>query len=249
VDRKPVGVVEAKPQGTTLSRVAEQTIKYITKIEESLPQISTTPPFSYETTGTETFFRDLRDPEPRSRRIFAFHQPKTLNDWLTEEDTLRDRLKGLPPLIKTGLRDCQIEAIENLEKSFADLRPKSLIQMASGGGKTFTAVSFTYRLIKFAKARRVLFLVDRSNLGRQTRNEFQQYITPDDGRKFTELYNIQHLTSNTLDPVSRVCITTIQRLYSMLKDEPDFEPELEEQSIFEVSPYGEAPKEGAYNPY
>jgi type I restriction enzyme, R subunit len=247
-DRKPVGVVEAKPQGTTLSGVAEQTIKYITKIEESLPQISTTPSFSYETTGSETFFRDLRDPDPRSRRIFAFHQPKTLNDWLTDEDTLRDRLKGLPPLIKTGLRDCQIEAIENLEKSFADSRPKALIQMASGGGKTFTAVSFVYRLIKFAKARRVLLLVDRSNLGRQTRNEFQQYVTPDDGRKFTELYNIQHLTSNTLDPVSRVCITTIQRLYSMLKGEPNFEPELEEQSTFEVSPYGEAPKEVTYNP-
>jgi len=248
VDRKPVGVVEAKPQGTTLSGVAEQTIKYITKIEESLPQISTTPPFSYETTGKETFFRDLRDPAPRSRRIFAFHQPKTLNDWLTDEDTLRDRLKGLPPLIKTGLRDCQTEAIENLEKSFADSRQKALIQMASGGGKTFTAVSFVYRLIKFAKARRVLFLVDRSNLGRQTRNEFQQYVTPDDGRKFTELYNIQHLVSNTLDPVSRVCITTIQRLYSMLKGEPEFEPELEEQSTFEVFPYGEAPKEVTYNP-
>ena len=247
VDRKPVGVVEAKPQGTTLSGVAEQTTKYITKIEESLPQVSTIPPFSYETTGVETFFRDLRDPEPRSRRVFGFHQPQTLNEWISEKDTLRDRLKKMPPLTKTRLRDCQIEAIENLDKSFIDSRPKALIQMASGGGKTFTAVSFVYRLIKFAKARRVLFLVDRSNLGRQTRNEFQQYITPDDGRKFTELYNIQHLTSNTLDPVSRICITTIQRLYSMLKGEAEFEPELEEQSIFEISPYVEIPKDVAYN--
>ena len=247
-DRRPVGVIEAKPQGTTLSGVAEQTIKYITKIEESLSQISTTPPFSYETTGVETYFRDLRDPESRSRRVFSFHLPKTLNDWLTEEDTLRDRLKGMPPLIKTGLRDCQTEAIENLEKSFADSKPKALIQMASGGGKTFTAVSFVYRLIKFAKARRVLFLVDRSNLGRQTKNEFQQYVTPDDGRKFTELYNIQHLTSNTLDPVSRVCVTTIQRLYSMLKGEPEFDPDLEEQSVFEIFPYGDTPKEVVFNP-
>jgi type I site-specific restriction endonuclease len=228
--------------------VAEQTIKYITKIEESLPQISATPAFSYETTGVETYFRDLRDPESRSRRVFSFHQPKTLNDWLIEEDTLRNRLKRMPPLIKKGLRDCQTEAIENLEKSFADSKPKALIQMASGGGKTFTAVSFIYRLIKFAKAKRVLFLVDRSNLGRQTKNEFQQYVTPDDGRKFTELYNIQHLTSNTLDPVSRVCITTIQRLYSMLKGEPEFDPDLEEQSVFEMFPYGETPKEVVFNP-
>jgi type I restriction enzyme R subunit len=248
VDRKPVGAIEAKPEGTTLSGVEDQTVKYVLSIPESLPKLPSSPFFAYESTGVETYFRDLRETDFRSRRIFAFHQPKTLNDWLTEGDTLRDRLKGLPPLIKPGLRDCQIEAIENLEKSFADSRPRALIQMASGGGKTFTAVSFVYRLIKFAKAKRILFLVDRGNLGRQTRNEFQQYITPDDGRKFTELYNIQHLTSNTLDPVSRVCITTIQRLFSMLKGEPEFEPELEEQSTFEVFPYGEAPKEVTYNP-
>jgi type I restriction enzyme R subunit len=119
--------------------------------------------------------------------------------------------------------------------------------MASGGGKTFAAVSFIYRLIKFAKAKRVLFLVDRSNLGRQTRREFQQYATPDDGRKFTELYNVQHLTSNTLDTVSRVCITTIQRLYSMLKGETEFDAEIEEQSLFDISADDEKIKEVAYN--
>lgn len=248
VDRKPVGAIEAKPVGSTLSGVEDQTVKYVLSISESLPKLPSFPFFAYESTGIETYFRDLRDPDPRSRRVFAFHQPKTLIDWIAEEDTLRDRLKAISPLIKTGLRDCQIEAIENLEKSFADSRPKALIQMASGGGKTFTAVSFVYRLIKFARARRVLFLVDRGNLGRQTKNEFLQYVTPDDGRKFTELYNIQHLTSNTLDPVSRVCITTIQRLYSMLKGELEFEPELEEQSTFEVFPYGETPKEVTYNP-
>ena len=246
VDRKPVGVIEAKPHGTTLSGVEEQTIKYLMSIPESLPNVSNNPSFAYESTGVETYFRDLREADFRSRRVFAFHQPKTINDWLSEEDTLRDRLKSIPPLIKVGLRDCQIEAIENLEKSFADSRPRALIQMASGGGKTFTAVSFVYRLIKFAKAKRILFLVDRGNLGRQTRNEFLNYETPDDGRKFTELYNIQYLKSNTFDPVSRVCITTIQRLYSMLKGEPEFEPDLEEQSIFEISPYGE-PKEITYN--
>jgi type I restriction enzyme R subunit len=110
--------------------------------------------------------------------------------------------------------------------------------MATGSGKTFTAVSFVYRLIKHAGAKRVLFLVDRNNLGRQTRTEFQQYITPDDGRKFTEIYNIQHLSSNVLDPVSKVCISTIQRIYSMLKGEPELDPELEEQSLFDVSPAG-----------
>lgn len=247
VNRVPVGVIEAKPEGTTLIGVAEQTAKYILNPTNNLPIILETLPFAYESTGTETFFRNLKDPEPRSRRVFAFHQPKTLLEWFNEKDTLRGRLKKMPPLYTQGLRECQIEAIKNLEKSLSEDRPRALIQMASGGGKTFTAVSFIYRLIKFANARRVLFLVDRSNLGRQTRNEFQQYITPDDGRKFTELYNIQHLTSNTIDPVSRVCITTIQRLYSMLKGETEFSPELEEFSGFEY-PSADEPKEISYNP-
>jgi len=94
---------------------------------------------------------------------------------------------------------------------------RALIQMATGSGKTYTAVNFVYRLIKLAGARRVLFLVDRGNLGDQTLKEFQQFVTPDDGRKFTELYNVQHLQSAQLDRVSRVCISTIQRLYSMLR--------------------------------
>src|SRR6266568_5064374 len=120
-----------------------------------------------------------------------------------------------------------------LERSFAEDRPRALIQMATGSGKTYMAVSSIYRLIKFAGAKRVLFLVDRSNLARQTLNEFQQYETPDDGRKFTELYNVQHLQSNTIDTVSRVCVTTIQRLYSILSGEAELNPEEEERSMFE----------------
>jgi type I restriction enzyme R subunit len=247
-NRKPVGVVEAKPAGTTLSGVAEQSQKYVTSPAKSLPQIEGPLPFAYESTGTETFFRDLRDPNPRSRPVFAFHKPETLLEWLSQRDTLRKKLRNIPPLIETGLRDCQIEAIRNLENSFAQDKPRALIQMASGSGKTYMAVSFVYRLIKFANARRVLFLVDRSNLGIQAKNEFSQYVTPDDGRKFTELYNVQHLTSNTIDPVPRVCITTIQRLYSMLRGEKEFDATLEEKSMFQVSPLEEKEKEIAYNP-
>jgi len=127
-------------------------------------------------------------------------------------------------------------------------RPRALIQMATGSGKTFTAVSFIYRLIKFAGAKRVLFLVDRNNLGKQTLREFQGYRTPDDGRLFTELYNVQRLTSNVIDPVGKVTITTIQRLYSMLKGE-EYVEENEEESLFELGLRGdEDPKIVAYNP-
>jgi type I restriction enzyme R subunit len=163
--------------------------------------------------------------------------------------TLRARLRAMPPIDGTGLWPAQLTAVRNLEVSFAQDRPRALIQMATGSGKTYTAISSIYRLIKFAGARRVLFLVDRANLGRQALKEFQQYAAPGDGRKFTELYNVQHLTSNRIDPVARVCITTIQRLYSMLKGEADLDPLLEEGSQFDT--FADALREPApvaYNP-
>lgn len=248
VDRKAAGVIEAKPIGATLGGVDWQSDKYTIGLPDDLPNFQKPLPFAYESTGKETFFRDLRDPEPCSRRVFAFLKPETLKDYLSQESTLRAYLQELPPLITEGLRNCQIEAIENLEESFAQARPRALIQMASGGGKTFTAVTFAYRLIKFAKAKRILFLVDRNHLGRQTLKEFQQYVTPDDGRKFTELYNIQRLTSNKIDSVCKVVITTIQRIYSMLKGEEEFNPEIEELSGFELAGAHPEPREVSYNP-
>lgn len=248
VNKQAVGVIEAKPIGTTLSGVSEQSRKYTDGVPEDIPHIQEPLPFAYESTGVETFFTDERDPDPRSRRIFAFHRPESLEELLSQEETLRLNLRSLPPLITEGLRECQIEAIVNLDKSFAESKPKALIQMASGAGKTYTAISFAYRLIKFADARRILFLVDRRTLGKQTLQEFQEYKTPDDGRKFTELYNIQHMTTNTIDLVSRVCITTIQRLYSMLKGEPEFDEELEEHSVLDFTTIEEKEKEVSYNP-
>jgi type I restriction enzyme R subunit len=249
VDRKAVGVVEAKKVGMTLSTVADQSAHY----GENLPDFLQTAerlPFYYESTGIETFFRDERDPEPRSRRVFSFHRSETLAEWLTEPTTLRHRLAQMPcahPPSTAGMRECQVEAITSLEKSFAEAKPRALIQMATGAGKTYTACAFTYRLIKYAGARRVLFLVDRANLGRQATAEFQQFVTPDTGRKFTELYNVQHLTSNQLDGVSRVTICTIQRLYSMLRGE-ELPEDADEISTYEIDAADGRPKEVAYNP-
>ena len=248
VDRSAVGVIEAKSEGTTLSGVSEQTEKYLRGVPPILPCYQKPLPFGYESTGVETFFRNLRDPDSRSRRVFAFHTPETLLQWIRQQQTLRYNLETLPLLEKQGLRNCQIEAITNLEKSFAADRPRALIQMATGSGKTYTAVSFVYRLIKHAKAERILFLVDRSNLGRQTLKEFQQYTTPDDGRKFTELYDVQHLTTNRIDKVSKVCITTIQRLYSMLKGDSDFDEENESESLFNLGSENQPAAEVECNP-
>lgn len=248
IDRIGVGVIEAKPEGTTLLEVSEQSDKYIKNVPENLPHVLDPLPFAYESTGIETYFRDTRDPDPCSRWVFAFHKPETLQEYLKSEKTLRARLKEIPSLIKDQLWDCQVEAITNLEDSLKNSKPRALIQMATGSGKTFTAVNFVYRLIKYAGAKRILFLVDRNNLGRQTRLEFQQFETPDDHRKFTDLYNIQHLTSNTLDPVCKVTITTIQRFFSMLKGDPEYDSELDEISEFEMIQDITKPKEVKYNP-
>jgi type I restriction enzyme R subunit len=237
VDRKPMGVIEAKKAGLTLSLVALQSGMYGNNLPDFLRGNMTGPlPFLYESTGIETYFRDERDPHPRSRRVFAFHRPETLAKWLEEPHTLRRRLAEMPfkhPYNGENVRVCRVEAISGLEQSFAEAQPRALIQMATGAGKTLTACAFTYRLIKHAGARNVLFLVDRANLGRQAMAEFQQFVTPD-GRKFTELYNVQHLTSNKLDGVCRVTICTIQRLYAMLRGE-ELNEDLDEKSGFEIA--------------
>ncbi|GGD19502.1 DEAD/DEAH box helicase family protein [Sinisalibacter lacisalsi] len=248
VGGKAAGIIEAKKTGVTLSGVAEQSAKYMAKLPDHLARWQDTLRFDYESTGDETFFRDMRDPKPRSRRLFAFHRPETLLEWQGGSDTLRGRLQAFPELNTKGLRDCQIEAITELEKSFGDDRPRALIQLATGAGKTFTACSFSYRLIRHAGAKRILFLVDRNNLGDQTLKEFQNFLPHGAANRFTDTYIVQHLHSHRIDPDAKVVITTIQRLYSMLKGE-ELDPEDEEASAFETwqGEEGEVPPL-TYNP-
>lgn len=219
VDRQPVGVIEAKrdEEGHRLTVVEEQSGEYA---DSKLKYINHQPlPFVYESTGILTRFTDRRDPKPRSRPVFSFHRPETFQAWLTQDQSLRARLFNLPVLPTEKLRDCQIRAINNLDQSFKAARPRALVQMATGSGKTFTAINFIYRLLKFAKAQRVLFLVDTKNLGEQAEQEFMSFTPSDDNRKFTELYAVQRLKSSYVATDSQVCISTIQRLYSILKGE------------------------------
>lgn len=247
VDGKAAGVVEAKPAGNTLSAVAEQSEKYMGALPAHLATWAPNLLFDYESTGEETLFRDVRDPKPRSRRVFAFHKPETLHHWLQESDTLRGRLCSLPALQERGLRDCQVDAIHGLEKSLAEDRPRSLIQMATGAGKTFTACNFSWRLLKYAKAKRILFLVDRSNLGNQTLKEFQDFSPPQAAGKFTDIYIAQQLKSAGLDKDAKVVIATIQRVYSMLSGK-ELDDEAEDASAWETwTSDGEA-RPIAYNP-
>ncbi len=218
VDKKPVGIIEAKraEEAVHLTMHEEQSegyaaakLKYLNN--EKLP-------FVYESTGEVTRFTDYRDPKPRSRPVFNFHRPETFYEWTKQDKSLRARIKDIPVLPERGLRDCQVLAINDLEKSFKDNRPKALIQMATGSGKTFTAITFIYRLLKYAKAKRVLFLVDTKNLGEQAEQEFMAYVPNDDNRKFTELYGVTRLKSSFIPADNQVYISTIQRMYSILKE-------------------------------
>jgi type I restriction enzyme, R subunit len=217
VNKKPVGIIEAKreEEGVHLTVHEEQSEGYATAKLKYLNNEKL--PFVYESTGEVTRFTDYRDPKPRSRPVFTFHRPETFLDYLKQENSLRTRLHNLNTLPTDKLRDCQITAITNLEASFKVAKPKALIQMATGSGKTFTAITFIYRLLKYAKAKRILFLVDTKNLGEQAEQEFMSFVPNDDNRKFSELYGVTRLRSSFIPADNQVYISTIQRMYSILK--------------------------------
>ena len=260
VDRQAVGVIEAKKAGSTLTGVEPQTRKYQVSSPDWLPafEVDGALPFGYESTGAETRFTCGLDPVPASRRVFTFHRPEMLAHWVDEHvrlgdySTLRAGLPLLPELEPEapGLWPAQGEAIRNLEESLRENRPRALIQMATGAGKTFTAANVCYRLVRHAGARRILFLVDRANLGRQAVREFEDFTVPDDRRKFTELYNVRRLATSRLDiadeTATKVHVSTIQRLYSILQGDDDYDESLDEQTGFETAP--DQPVEVSYNP-
>lgn len=219
VNREPVGVIEAKPDSTVLTFVESQTERYAAsalKWRASVQPLR----FLMESTGQITRFTDAQDPAPRSREIFHFFTPQHLANLLDQPTSLRQRLhSAMPTLPERHLRGCQISAVTGLEASLALNKPRALVHMATGSGKTFTAITSVYRLLKYGGAKRILFLVDTRNLGKQAHQEFMAYSPPDDARKFTELYNVQRLSSSSIDPHAQVCISTIQRMYSALSGE------------------------------
>ena len=241
VDRTLVGVIEAKREGTSLSSVEGQSERYATGLttEQRLKAWRTPLPLRYESTGVETWFTNALEEHSRARQVFGFHRPETVTSWMVQAEadpsapTYRSRLRRrLPELHSGDLRPAQVDAIRGIESALAVDRPRALVQMATGAGKTYAAVTLAYRLLKHAGAGRVLFLVDRNTLGRQALAEFTNYVAPDDGRKISELYVVQRLTGSAPLASSNVVISTVQRLYSLLRgvevtdaDADDSEPD------------------------
>ena len=242
VDQRVVGVIEANPQGTTLSGVEWQSAMYAEGLPADVRLKALTRddrlPFVFEASGTETHFTNGYDPDARSRQLFAFPQPATLARIIRDAEadetapTWRAKVRHLPELDTSALRPAQITAIHGVEQSLAAQHfDRSLVQMATGAGKTYTAVTLAYRLLKVGGFKRILFLVDRNNLADQTIAEFQNYRTPGDGRRFTEIYNVDKLTRAGMLDSSNVVISTIQRVYKGLQGEevtPDDDPGLDD---------------------
>lgn len=228
VDQRVVGVIEAKPEGTPLSGVEWQSAMYADGLPPDVKLAALTKdgrlPFVFEASGTETHFTNGFDPEPRARRIFNFPKAATLAKTLRGKDeehpTWRGKVTAMPPLDTAPLRPAQIEAINGVEQSLREQRyDRSLVQMATGAGKTYAAVTLSYRLLKFGGFDRILFLVDRNNLAKQTMAEFENYRTPDDGRRFTELYNVNRLNRGPMPESTALAISTIQRVFKALRNE------------------------------
>ena len=248
IDGQPVGVVEAKREeaGQSITdveiqsgRYAHSTFKWVRKDYFIR--------FAYEATDKLIRFTDYKDIKYRSRTVFSFHRPETLQDLLKQPDTIRNNMKHFPVLDETGFRKCQVNAIKKLEESFADNRPKALVQMATGAGKTFTAITASYRLLKYGKINRILFLVDTKGLGEQAEREFLAYTPTDDPRSFSQIYGVRRLTSSYIPGDVQVCISTIQRMYSILKGE-ELDESAEETSFAEfTTAESKAPKEVVYN--
>ncbi|MER8968528.1 DEAD/DEAH box helicase family protein [Mesorhizobium sp. M0808] len=234
VGRILCGVVEAKPEGSTLSGFAEQAARYMAGAPSHLVRSDGHVRCEYVASSSETLFRDHADPDSTSRIVFSFHRPETLDRWIKDSATLRARLQSMPPVDPTGLRTCQVDAVTALEQSLAANKRRALVQMATGAGKTFTACTLSYRLLARAGFRRILFLADRANLVRQTRDEFLAYRPPGTGRSFSEIYNVQKLGAAGLDKDSQVVVATIQRIYSVLTGK-ELAEEAEEISSFEQS--------------
>jgi type I restriction enzyme R subunit len=242
VDRKIVGVIEAKPVGTPLVGVQWQSAMYAAGLPEDLTGHAVLHdgrlPFVFEASGSETQFTNGFDPSPRARKLFNFPKPETLARIMRDAEanpdapTWRAKVQAMPPFDHYSLRPAQFDSVGNIEKSLAgQTHSRSLVQMATGAGKTRMAVTEAYRLIRYGGFDRVLFLVDRNNLGDQTLREFRDYTTPDDGRKFTDLYNVDMLTSAGMIGSSKVVISTIQRAFSVLRGNEvpeDDDPDLDE---------------------
>ena len=235
VNGKAVGVLEAKREDIDAfsNKVCEQATLYARNIPNIYQTYQKPLPFIFTSNGKDLYFCDFREQDSYFKQIMSIPTPHELVKKLGIEDTFA----GLPALRKKGLRDCQYEAITELEKSFRSGQNRALMVLATGAGKTYTACLTAYRMLSYTSMRRVLFLVDRNNLGKQAEGEFGTFRLTENGDAFNTIFTVNRLRSSYIPSDSNVVISTIQRLFSFLKGEDigDNEDDDENEPIEEVT--------------
>ena len=217
INGKVCGVLEAKREEVDVdsNKVSDQVTTYAKSVPNCYQTWQKPIPLLYKSNGKIVLFQDFRKSNTDWEEINRIHTPKEIVALLG----INDPFAGLPTLYKKGLRECQYEAITELEKSFRSGQNRALMVLATGAGKTYTACLAAYRMLSYTPMRRVLFLVDRNNLGRQAENEFGTFRLTDNGEAFNTIFGVERLKSAKIPSDSNVLISTIQRLFSLLKGE------------------------------
>ena len=218
INGKAVGVLEAKRRevDVTASIVADQAEHYAKSVPNWCQAWFNPLPLAYVSNGNELYFRDLRNPDSQYESLKKIHTPKEITRLLG----INDYYAALPTLQKRGLRDCQYEAITELEKSFRAGQNRALMVLATGSGKTYTACLATYRMLNYTPMKRVLFLVDRNNLGKQAEGEFGTFRLTESGDPLNTIFEVNRLKSANVKKSDQIVISTIQRLFSLLSGQP-----------------------------
>lgn len=232
VDNKAIAVVEAKKESDSLGpKVASQAERYA-----KTPQnwyglwFQGLIPLVYLANGNKIYFKNmLTDPDGDYVELGEMHSPKKTLQLIGK----KSEYGALPRIDKKGLRDCQYDAEVNLEKSLKQGKKKALAVLATGSGKTYLACLASYRLLNYTSTKRVLFLVDRNNLARQTETEFSLFDRTENQQPMSSLYQINRL-KNKDDIGGDIVISTIQKLFAVLTGQTitDDDEDKEDEKFF-----------------
>ena len=229
INGKAVGVLEAKRAEIDVDcdEVKGQAEKYVNNVPPIYAAYENPLRIIYLSNGEKVLFYDYAKKDGNYIEINRIHTPKEIVDILGIDDFYA----GLPTLQKKGLRQCQFDAIKGLEQSFRNGQKRALMVLATGAGKTYAACLAAYRFLSYTPMRKVLFLVDRNNLGKQAEGEFGTFRLTENKEPFNTIFGVNRLKSAKIPSDSNVVISTIQRLFSLLKgDDVD---DNDEESAFD----------------
>lgn len=226
IDDKAIAVVEAKAEDNSLGDIVAQQAEWYSKNPQGWVGlwIPNQIPFVYLANGNKIYFKNMRESDSKYVELSEIHSPKKMLQMLGK----KSEYGALPRIEKKGLRDCQYDAEVKLEASLKAGRKKALAILATGSGKTYLACLASYRLLNYTPAKRVLFLVDRNNLARQTETEFSLFNRTEKQKPMNELYQINRLTKPE-NIQGNIIISTIQKLFAVLTGQTITEDDEDEE--------------------